>query len=111
MPLWDLFVFLQSFSAWAGRLRGVRDHAASAAEALFETTHFNELLVRASSRYLARVGVAQDVVEPLFYTCWVDRALRTAPWVQGPLTNSMFFRLLRLAIAGRNRPGLRCLFG
>ena len=34
------------------------------------------LLIAATEHYQARVGVVPELVEPLFYSCWMHRALK-----------------------------------
>jgi hypothetical protein len=51
------------------------------------------------------------LVEPLFYTCWMHRALKEATRLQPDrLESGTYVRLLRLCVARRDAPGLRRLF-
>ncbi|HSL68967.1 MAG TPA: phosphotransferase, partial [Longimicrobiales bacterium] len=110
MPLWDLFNFLESYSVWAGRLRGSRDDAAAVAAAFFQSTPYHRQLLTATAAYCKRIGLDRAAVEPLFYACWVDRALGIAPWIKGPIEQTRFFQLLRRAMQQRPGSELSCLF-
>lgn len=108
-PLWDLFDFLRSFGTWIGRLRGERDATAIYEGAFLHAGPLAALQRDAVRRYTAEVGVERRLVEPLFYACWMQRALREAAWATLPLDKGTYINLLRLCIRGRQMPGLRWL--
>jgi len=104
MPLWDLFYFLLSFGSWMSRQRGDRDVESSFRKAFLTASPLSALLAGATERYCAEVGLAKDLVEPLFYTCWMHRALKEATRLSAAeLHDGDFVRLLRLCIRERDR--------
>jgi hypothetical protein len=111
MPLWDLFHFLRSFSLQVSQRAGTRDPLQSFAEQFLEQSDVHGLLVDATSRFRSRTGLAADLVEPLFYTCWMHRALKEAATLPpGRLDQGRYVGILRLALEQREAPGLRALF-
>jgi len=111
MPLWDLFYFINSFSNWVSRKRtGSMDSIANFRSNLLQRGPFNDLLVSATRQYCDSVGLHESLVAPMFYTCWMHRALRQATWAE-VLQEGHFARLLRLCIEERRSPGLARLFG
>jgi SAM-dependent methyltransferase len=111
MPLWDVLYLLRSCAfARAGRLRR-RDPVRPFAGAFLRPTPLAELLVEATERVCAETGLAERLVEPLFYTCWMHRALKEAARLPpGEGARGRYFRLLRFCIEHRDAPGLRRLF-
>ena len=111
MPLWDLFHFLRSYSFTVSRAEGTRDALRSFSEQWLEDSAFSRLLVETTSRFSAQTGLAPGLVEPLFYVCWMHRALKEAA-TRPPsrLQSGRYVNLLRLAVARRESPGLRRLF-
>ena len=111
MPLWDLFHFLRSFGFQVSRAAGTRDPLRSFAEQFLERSALNRLLVDSASRFRARTGLAEELVEPLFYTCWMHRALKEAATLTlDQLDQGRYVGILRLALERRDSPGLRALF-
>lgn len=110
MPLWDLFDFVRSFGNWIGRVKGQRDGIAAYAGNFLEHTALSRLQANATARYCGNVGLDRALVEPLFYTCWMQRAVREAAWTSEPPEQGRYLRLIRLCIRHRNAEGLRWLF-
>jgi SAM-dependent methyltransferase len=111
MPLWDLFHFLRSYSLQVSRAAGTRDPLQSFAEQFLEESAFNRLLVDATTRFCARTGLAAELVEPLFYTCWMHRGLKEAATLPPHrVDGGRYVSILRLALERRDSPGLRRLF-
>jgi hypothetical protein len=111
MPLWDLFYFVNSFSNWVSKKRtGSTDTIANFRSNLLQPGPLNDLLVSATHRYCESVGLHGSLVAPMFFTCWMHRALRQATWAE-VLQEGHFVRLLRLCIEERRSPGLARLFG
>lgn len=111
MPLWDLFYFLRSYCVGAARNRGVRDSLRACAQHLLGSSPFSALVVRSTLEYSSRCGLPNDLVEPLFYTCWMHRALKEANRLdRAKLNSGRYVSLLRLCIDERNAPTLRRLF-
>lgn len=108
-PLWDLFDFVRSFGTWIGRVQGGRDSSAMYESAFLGNGPLAALQVDAVREYCRRVGVQQQFVEPLFYACWMQRAVREAAWSSAPLADGTYIKLLRLCIRRRSSPGLTWL--
>lgn len=112
MPLWDLFYFLRSFATWVSRRQGNRDTLASVDRLCLTPSPLSALQTEATERYCEQVGVGKHLVEPLFYTCWLHRALKESILLPADsLQESHYFNLLRLCIQRRNTPALQALFG
>jgi SAM-dependent methyltransferase len=111
MPLWDLFHFLRSYGVMVSRAAGTRDPLRSFAEQYLDQSDLSLLLVETTRRFCTQTGLAPDLVEPLFYVCWIHRALKEAA-TRPPhgLEGGRYVNVLRMAIARRSAPGLRHLF-
>jgi hypothetical protein len=80
-------------------------------EQLLGDSELGRLLAQKTSRYCAETGLATELVEPLFYLCWVHRALREATRLHPHhLDRGRYVNLLRVSIERRESPGLRRLF-
>jgi hypothetical protein len=111
MPLWDLFHFLRSYSFTVSRAAGRRDPLRSFAEHWLAQSALNRLLVETTGRFCTQAGLAPGLVEPLFYVCWMHRALKEAATLPPRrLQNGRYVNILRLAVERRGSPGLRRLF-
>jgi hypothetical protein len=110
MPLWDLYYFLRTYAVGVARARGTRDSLTAFTEQLLSPTPLSEAVGAAVACYATRMGLAPQLVEPLFHTCWMHRALKEATRLNpGDLLRGRYFRLLRLGI--EKRQDLRHLFG
>jgi hypothetical protein len=104
IPLWDLFYFLRSYSVWAARLTGVRQSLTGFSQQVLKKTDLSELWLDVAAGYCRRIGLDRRLVEPLFYTCWMHRALKEATRLkQAKLQNGHYVSLLRLCITQRDR--------
>jgi SAM-dependent methyltransferase len=111
MPLWDLFHFLRSFGFSISKKAGKHDHIRSFADQMLAASKLNRLLVETSARYCAETSLPPSLVEPLFYLCWMHRAVKEASRLPHErLQSGRYFNLLRLAVEQRDAPGLRRLF-
>lgn len=111
MPLWDLFHFLRSYSLTVSRAAGRRDPLQSFAAQWLDESELGRLLVETTSRFCAQTGLAPGLVEPLFYVCWIHRALKEAATLPpNRLQRGRYVSILRLAVERRDSPGLRRLF-
>jgi len=100
MPLWDLYYFLRTYGVAGARMHGVRDSLTAFTEQFFEPTAFRRVFADAVERYRARVGVEAAFAEPLFYTCWMHRALKEATRLPAAsLRSGRYLGLLRATIA------------
>ncbi|MBI5031559.1 MAG: phosphotransferase [Chloroflexi bacterium] len=111
MPLWDLFYFLRSYSVWVARAHGTRDRLKGLAQQFLAESSLSALVVESVERYCVEVGVPRHLVEPLFYTCWMHRALKESTRLPpAELENGSYVRFLRLCIAQRDAPTLKQIF-
>ncbi len=76
MPLWDLFYFLRTYVNWAERLRGRRSALNNFQAHFSKRGRFTPLIVSAVESYCARLSLDRQLIEPLFYTCWMHRCLK-----------------------------------
>lgn len=109
-PLWDLFDFLRSFGNWVGRVRGERDNLRNYEDGFLRPGALSELQGDAVVRYCTAAHIPRDLVEPLFFGCWMQRALREAEWSQAALDEGTYINLTRLCIRRRHAPGLGRVF-
>jgi hypothetical protein len=71
----------------------------------------HDLLVKSTARYRAGTGLETGLIAPLFYTCWMHRALKEATRLSvSSLATGHYFNLLRRCIEKRNSPALAQLF-
>lgn len=111
LPLCDLFHFVRSYGIRVSRATGTSDPMRSFEEQLLADSELGRLLARTTSRFCAEAGLATELVAPLFYVCWMQRALKevTRLHPQG-VDRGRYVNLLRLSIERREAPGLRRLF-
>jgi SAM-dependent methyltransferase len=111
MPLWDLFYFLRSYSVWVARTQGRRDRLNGFAQQFLAESSLSPLVVESIKRYCMQVGVPGYLVEPLFYTCWMHRALKESTRLPSDeLDTGSYIKLLQMCIAQRNASTLKRLF-
>jgi hypothetical protein len=102
MPLWDIFYFIRSFSLDVARSNGIHDSLKGFSEQFIGRTVFNQWLDKVTSDYCLRVNLPDKLVEPLFYTCWMHRALKESTRLSpSSLENGHYLKLLRLCINER----------
>jgi hypothetical protein len=111
MPLCDLFHFVRSYGIRVSRAAGTNDPMHSFDEQLLADSELGRLLVRTTSRFCAEAGLATELVAPLFYVCWMQRALKEVTRLHPRrLDRGRYVNLLRVSIERREAPGLRRLF-
>jgi len=111
MPLWDLFYFTRTYGSWMSRVQGSRDTLKNFTQHFLEPSPLHELLTATLKRYCDGVGLKTDFIAPLFYTCWMHRALKESTRLQkDALSKGTFFTLLRHCIEHRNAAALQTLF-
>jgi hypothetical protein len=72
----------------------------------------NRLLAAGVERHCADIGLDRELVEPLFVTCWMHRALKEATRLSPVrLDAGHYVNLLRLSLDHADSPGLRRLYG
>jgi hypothetical protein len=111
LPLWDIFHFLRSFGLAISRSTGRSDPIRSFTEQVLADSGLSRLMVQATARFCAATALRTELVEPLFYLCWMHRALKEAPRLHpARLDTGRYVNLLQRAIDERDAPGLRRLF-
>jgi SAM-dependent methyltransferase len=111
MPLWDLFYFLRSHCIGVGRAQGTHDRLTIFRRHFLEETPFSRLVIDSTRQYCHKVKLAPEIVEPLFYLCWMHRALKEAARLTTPrLEEGVYVRLLRLCIDRQDSTVLSKLF-
>jgi len=102
MPLWDLFYFLRAYASWVSRKQGRRDNLTSFAKQFLKPPWL-VLLQNVTQSYSHQISLAEELIEPLFYTCWMHRALKEAARLTiDQLESSHYLNLLRVTIDQRN---------
>ena len=76
MPLWDLLYFMRSYSLDAARKQGMNNRLAAFTQQFLNDTPLSRLFIEIIAEYCRRTGLDGRLVEPLFYTCWMHRALK-----------------------------------
>jgi hypothetical protein len=111
LPLWDIFHFLRSFGLTISRRTGRSDPIRSFTEQVLADSDLSRLIVQATARFCAETALRPELVEPLFYLCWMHRALKEVPRLHpARLDTGRYVNVLRRAIDEREAPGLRRLF-
>jgi Phosphotransferase enzyme family len=111
MPLCDLFHFVRSFGIRVSRAAGTNDAVHSFEEQFLADSELGRLLVGKVSRFSTQAGLATELVAPLFYFCWIQRALKEVTRLHPQrVDQGRYVNLLRASIEGRESPGLRRLF-
>ena len=111
VPLWDLLYFLRSFGVTVSRARGTDDALAAYRRLLVDASDLSRIQAEAVHRSAERIGLASSLIEPLFHTCWMHRAVKQAARLpRWKLRRGHYHRLLIAGIEGRDAPGLRALF-
>lgn len=110
MPLWDLFYFLRSYALDIARAGGVNDGLQGFAQQVLADTPLSQLMVETVHDYCQAIGLPATVVLPLFYTCWMHRALKEATRLPvNKLDSGRFVNLLRMCIDHQDAPTLQRL--
>jgi hypothetical protein len=111
MPLWDLLYFMRSYGILVSRREGVRDSLEAFARQYLTGSELGDRLGNAVRRLCESIGLAGELVRPLFFTCWMHRALKEAGTLTPDrLESGRYLNLLRRCIDERDRPCLRRLF-
>jgi hypothetical protein len=111
MPLWDVVYLLRSLAVGSLPRRRLERRLEHVQRTFLDTSAFTPFIVGAVRRYCAQVGLADDLVEPLYHLGWMYQALkevtRLAP---GSLGEGHFYALLRRGLEGRSNGTLDTLF-
>ena len=106
-PLWDLAYFTRSYMVRAGRRRGLGRQRAIGRH-LLGTSPLNAVASGWIRGYADRVGLDPTLLEPLFHTCWMHRAVKEQTRLSGDRTGHYGPLCVRL-VTDRQAPGLRSL--
>jgi hypothetical protein len=111
VPLWDLFYFVQTFTHLVGSSRGVYDPISNFDSQFLRLTSMAGVVINAVRKYVNEVGLNAELVEPLFYTCWMHRALKESTRLDpARLDTGSYVRLLRHCIGQRQHDSLASMF-
>jgi aminoglycoside phosphotransferase (APT) family kinase protein len=112
MPLWDLFYFVRSFGVAVARAEGTSSALVGFRRQFLGDRAVNRLLADAVTRHCGAIGLAHELVETLFVTCWAHRALKEASRLDAArLDTGHYVNLVRLCLDHPGAPGLRRLYG
>ena len=112
VPLWDLIYFLRSYAVGLARKAGIRDALKGFEKQFLSDNQFSHFTIDALHDYCQRLKLPVELVEPLFYTCWMHRSLKEANRLgQNQLHKSHYFNLLISCIQKRDIPQMSRLFG
>jgi hypothetical protein len=112
MPLWDLFYAARSIGIGVARATGPRSSLDAFAEQYLADGPLSRALADDVGRHCAQIDLDPALVGPLFFTCWMHRALKEAVRLEPHrLANGRYARLLRLCLQRRDAPGLTRLCG
>ena len=104
MPLWDLFYFFRSYAM------GPSPEPGADTKLFLEPSTLGSRLGAAVADYRERVGVDPELVAPLFFTCWLHRAMKEStrlPPERRP--GGTYRRLLRTCVEQRRSKALSSL--
>jgi thiamine kinase-like enzyme len=103
MPLWDLFYFYRTWTSWIERKKGNNNPIENFAAHFF---HFSPVMQHLQADVQAIVNAIKldaELVSPLFYTCWMHRALKESMRLSPEtLSGGTFVSILRACIAHQN---------
>jgi hypothetical protein len=112
LPLWDAFYFARSHAVTVGRAGCAGDALEIVQRAWLDDGPLARDLARCSHDHADRIGLERELVEPLFVTCWMHRALKEAGRLTpARLQRGHYVNLLRFVLDRRDAPGLRRLYG
>jgi len=111
IPLWDLFYFMRSYCIWVTRGSGRYESLQVFVQSFLGETPLNMFVNEMTRSYCQQVGIPAELIQPLFYTCWMHRALKESTRLpQAKLDHGHYVNLLRTSIDQVIAPGLRRLF-
>ena len=107
MPLWDLFYAARSVGIGVARATGARSSLDAFAEHYLADGPLSRALADDVAQYCAQIDLDAALVGPLFFTCWMHRALKEAARLEPHrLANGRYARLLRVCLQRRDAAGL-----
>ncbi len=110
LPLWDLVHFQCSFGAWAARNEGARRRLDAAVRHLAAPSPLHARFTAQISDLARVIDLPRPMIGPLFYTCWMHRALKEATRrTPATLDRGLYRRLVGELIRRRDARALRQL--
>jgi len=107
MPLWDLFYFLRSYAVRMARRNTTRDALKGFRQYFLRESSLSPWVDAAVRQYAERIQLPRRLVGPLFYTCWMHRALKEATRLSAAkLQQGHYVSLLRSCLDRPLRPVL-----
>jgi hypothetical protein len=111
MALWDLFYLLRSLGVGSLPRRRLERRLEHVQRTFLDTSELTPFIVGAVRRYCAQVGLADDLVEPLYHLGWMYQALKEVTRLEpGRLGEGHFYALLRRGLEGRSTGTLDSMF-
>ena len=112
MPLWDLFHLQRSYGALEANRAGARGRGEASLRHLASASPLQERFAAETADHARAVGLAPELVAPLFFTCWMHRALKESTRrTPSTLDRGPYLRFLRAMLARRAEPEVRRLLG
>ena len=110
IPLWDLWYFLRSYAVGLARASGVHDAMKGFEQQFLSGNPFTHFALDVLHTYCEQLALPAELVEPLFYTCWMHRALKEANRLKKTqLYKSHYYQLLVFCIQNRGNPQMASL--
>ncbi|MEZ4731273.1 MAG: aminoglycoside phosphotransferase family protein [Caldilineaceae bacterium] len=110
IPLWDLFYFLRSYALDMARALDIHDGLHGFKSQFLTDTPLSRFTVDTVHTYCQAISLPTTAVLPLFYTCWMHRALKEATRLPvDKVETGRFVNLLRLCIDHQTAPTLQQL--
>lgn len=111
MPLWDLFYFFRTYASWTSRLKGRFDNLENFSRHFLAPSEIGSALIEKIDYYCSKIELDRNLIKPLFYTCWMHRALKESTRLaETELENGTYINLLRLCIKSQEATGLKSFF-
>jgi hypothetical protein len=111
IPLWDLFYFLRSRAVSIGRNQGIADRLECFRQQFLDASPFAELVVESIVHYTQIINLPAELIRPIFYTCWMHRALKEATRLTpSQMRGGHYFSLLQMCIQWEDSWTLTQLF-
>jgi hypothetical protein len=112
VPLWDTFYLQRSIGAIVARRHGPTTGLQAALRHLVNPTPLQARFTEQIRTQADAIGLDPVLIEPLFYACWMHRALKEVTRrTPASMHGGHYLRLLRALIAHRGSPALRRLTG
>ena len=110
--MWDLFYFYRTFASWVARQSGENDPQKNFAAHFLLDSPINRLMAAQFHHFAAEIQLDPALIRPLFYTCWMHRALKESMRLSPEqMAGGTFVNILRLCIREKSAPGLQAIFG